>query len=273
MKIRKTIQIVAAVLSLALLVACSSLPTPVRAERKPLEDPYIAYAMQGVDICGQYLSFEITKSEAENLADDLYRRSESIQDQAKENGLNTLMIEIMMLHSDLSGYKVDDAKIKSRRDEIKSYYEPVPFDYNGEYTDELDAIGIPPAGVDYFYPVGYKPEYADHASTINSVAVAIGSFDPTALHDAIIGYLGVETAPLSIAARYCHRDAVQASFSPLGQYFIVYTADGRQVYIFGLDDAIADLYRGQEDVVEVIQCADPLTPDQAADFFLACLPE
>lgn len=273
MKIRHTIQIIAAVLSLALLAACSSLPTPVRAERKTLEDPYITYAQQAVSICDQYLRFEIAQSEAETLADDLYRRSESIKNQANGNGLDMLMHEIMMLHSDLSGYNVDDAKIESRRDEIKSYYEPVPFDYNGEYTDELAAIGIPPAGVEYFYPVGYKSDHAEHASPTNSIAVAIGSFAPTALHDAIIGYLGAETAPLSIAARYCHRDAVQASFSPLGQYFIVYTADGRQVYIFGLDDVMADLYREQDDVVEVMQCADPLTPDQAADFFLACLPE
>lgn len=273
MKIRKTIQIIAAVLSLALLAACSSLPTPVRAEREPLEDPYITYAQQAVSICDQYLQFEIAQSEAEALADDLYRRSESVMDQAHGSGLDMLMHEIMMLHSDLSGYKVDDATIQSRRDEIKSYYEPVQLEYNGEYTDELSAIGMPSAGVEYFYPVGYKPEYAANASTINSVAVAIGSFDPTALHDAIIGYLGEEEAPLSIAARYCHRDAVQASFSSLGQYFIVYTADGRQVYIFGLDDVMADLYREQDDVVEVIQCADPLTPDQAADFFLACLPE
>lgn len=273
MKIRKSIQIIAAVLSLALLAACSSLPTPVRAERKQFENPYITYAQQAVSICDQYLSFEITKLEAENLADDLYRRSESIKNKANENGLDMLMHEIMMLHSDLSGYNVDDVKIKIRRDEIKSYYEPVMFEYDGEYPDELAAIGIPPAGVEYFYPVGYKSDHAEHASPTNTIAVAIGSFDKTALHDAIIGYLGAEKVPLSIAARYCHRYAVQASFSPLGQHFAVYTESGRHVYIFGLDDAIADLYREQDDVVEVIQCADPLTPDQAADFFLACLPE
>lgn len=282
MKIRKTIQIIAAVLSLALLAACSSLPTPVRGARQTLEEPYAEWAKQAVKICDQYLSFEISKTEARALAEELKGRADYI-------GLSDAPDQYLLLQLSIFGLPIDfsqfldttDAEIMEVRDRIKFYFESIPgyHIYEEECADAITAAGFDPADIYDFRPVGYKYD-EDHASPYNTVSVDLATqCDVNRIAGGIRTYLNSgATDSLFLDVSENMIAVCSVSFSIDGEKvtaaFTVNADDGTHTYLFGqYSDSVVDLYRERDDVVEVIQCADPLTPDQAADFFLACLPE
>lgn len=281
MKIRIKIQIfVVVVLSLALLTACSSLPKPVRGVRRQLEEPYMTCAKQAIKICDQYLSFEISKTEARALAEDLEERIGGLDMDNVPDGYSLLHLQLCGLYIDFSQFlDTTDAEIMSNRDIIKFYVEDIPgyHIYADDYADDIAAIGFSPEDVYNFIPVGYK--YDETYTSINNRIV----FDMAAgcntqrISKNIRSYLSNSGFdPLIADVSSNMQDVCYASFSHVSAgvnaIYRVNAADGKHVYLFGdYDDAVVDAYRDGAAEVKVYQ--DALTPDQAADFFLACLPE
>lgn len=297
MKIRKAIQIMAAVLSLALLAACSPIPEPVKAASERVSDECRPYAEQAVRIYDQYLGFEITRDAAAQAMKDLWARAQYL-DGRYEFGVNwRILMDIQFGHLDFSEFlgKTDEdiQKAKFRMEKALDPTIIVPADaYNGEYIYDLKSIWNSVGAVSEFFPVGYVhtfeyDEYDDYTYEQTSTSITLNRalvHDYGAIRDDVVRYAEMiqagDTAPGSIYYEDGEYDIASLSIdfgSEPAEIVTVSDGQTKYAYLFGATEEDEALYKKTDehpygsDVV--YYQPDPLSPEEIADFFLACLPE
>lgn len=288
MKIRKTIQIVAAVLSLALLVACSSAFSPARATRQYIDDAHAAYARQAVKICEQYLAFELDRSDAMEMLTEVMTRANATDtdisslEQAAVFKINKIEREF----DDLA-----DDEIRAISDQLRAMYENrysySMQHYSGPGEAELCDYGFSPDDVADFQPAGSIGPTGSERIQTGVIIDAFAAFDSQRVRDGIITSITAISAGDKPAMNLVYQIGGETYVSslfmmspengkPIATYTVYHDVNGeRRAYLFNAMQKTIDLYKTDDfwhyDDVAVVQ--DPLTPDQAADFFLACLPE